>query len=260
MYNPNSVYRAMVTKKLNSYWKNTSAFDTINNYITLNFSGLKEDILTMLAGGSVPVNVNTFKNDLSVIGSKDEALTALIHLGYLGYNAVMEEAYIPNYEVSLAYQAALSTGQWSEIAASISRCQELLNATIRKDSDKVAELVELAHSSYTSLLKYNDENALSCVLTMAYFTAPAYYNVIREFPSGIGFADLVLIPREDTSGHPAIILELKWNKDANSAIKQIKEHKYTGNLKGYHKKILLVGINYDKKSQDKKHTCIIEEI
>lgn len=260
MYNPNSVYRAMVTKKLNSYWKNTSAFDTINNYITLNFSGLKEDILTMLAGGSVPVNVNTFKNDLSVIGSKDEALTALIHLGYLGYNAVMEEAYIPNYEVSLAYQAALSTGQWSEIAASISRCQELLNATIRKDSDKVAELVELAHSSYTSLLKYNDENALSCVLTMAYFTAPAYYNVIREFPSGIGFADLVLIPREDTTGHPAIILELKWNKDANSAIKQIKERNYTGNLKGYRNKVLLVGINYDKKSQNKKHTCIIEEI
>lgn len=95
---------------------------------------------------------------------------------------------------------------------------------------------------------------------MAYFTAPAYYNVIREFPSGIGFADLVLIPRADTIGHPAIILELKWNKDTNSAIKQIKEHKYTGNLKGYHKKILLVGINYDKKSQDKKHTCIIEEI
>ena len=90
-----------VTKKLNSYWKNTSAFDTINNYITLNFSGLKEDILTMLAGGSVPVNVNTFKNDLSVIGSKDEALTALIHLGYLGYNAVMEEAYVPNFEVSV---------------------------------------------------------------------------------------------------------------------------------------------------------------
>lgn len=115
MYNPNSVYRAMVTKKLSSYWKNTSAFDTINNYITLNFAGLKEDILTMLAGGRVSVNVNTFQNDLSVIGSKDEALTALIHLGYLGYDAGMEEAYIPNYEVGLAYQAALATGECEEI-------------------------------------------------------------------------------------------------------------------------------------------------
>lgn len=259
MYNPNSVYRAMVTKKLNSYWKNTSAFDTINTYITLNFDGLKENILTMLAGGTVTVNVSTFKNDLSIIGSKDEALTALIHLGYLGYDAKMEEAYIPNYEVRLAYQAALAGGEWKEVAASISRCQELLNATIRGEAEKVADLVELAHSSYTSILKYNNENALSCVLTMAYFTAPAYYNVIREFPSGVGFADMVLIPRADAGGRPAMIIELKWNKDADTAMKQIKERRYMGNLKGYGEKILLVGINYDKESDNKKHKCVIEE-
>ena len=124
---------------------------------------------------------------------------------------------------------------------------------------EVEELVELAHSSYTPLLKYNDENALSCVLTMAYFTAPAYYNVIREFPSGVGFADMVLIPRADAGERPAIIIELKWDKNADSSIKQIKECRYTGNLKGYGKKILLVGITYDKKSENKKHECVIEE-
>ena len=256
MYNPNSVYRAMVTKKLNSYWKNTSAFDTINNYITLNFSGLKEDILTMLAGGSVPVNVNTFKNDLSVIGSKDEALTALIHLGYLGYNAVMEEAYIPNYEVSLAYQAALSTGQWSEIAASISRCQELLNATIRKDSDKVAELVELAHSSYTSLLKYNDENALSCVISLAYYSAQKNYTLHREMPAGKGFADIVFEPNRNCD-LPALIVELKWGHSAEEAVEQIKQKDYLDCLKNYSGEVLLVGVNYDK---EKRHTCRIERV
>lgn len=259
MYNPNSVYQAMVEHEIDSYWKNTSAFSTINNYITLNFAGLKDDVLTMLAGGHVAVNVNTFQNDLTIINSKDEALTALIHLGYLGYDAVMEEAYMPNYEVALAYQAALATGEWKEIAESISRCQALLNATIRGNADDVAELVELAHSAYVSLLKYNDENALSCVLTMAYFTAPAYYNVIREFPFGTGFADLVLIPRADAGGYPAMILELKWNKDADTAIRQIKERRYTRNLKDYGNKILLVGINYDKNSENKKHTCVIEE-
>lgn len=108
MYNPNSVYQCMVDHGYHSYWKNTSAFSTINDYITLNFDGLKEDVLDMLSGGKVPVNVNTFGNDLSMIGSKDEALTALIHLGYLGYDAENEEAYIPNYEVALAYQEALS--------------------------------------------------------------------------------------------------------------------------------------------------------
>lgn len=131
MYNPNSVYCAMTRKRLDSYWKNTSAFSSINKYITLNFDGLKEDVLAMLVGERVNVNVNTFQNDFSVIGSKDEALTALIHLGYLGYDSEMEEAYIPNYEVGLAFQAALASGEWKEVVASISRCQELLNATIR---------------------------------------------------------------------------------------------------------------------------------
>lgn len=259
MYNPNSVYRAMISGDLDSYWKNTSAFDTINTYITLNFEGLKEDVLTMLEGGRVSVNVNTFKNDLSVIGSKDEALTALIHLGYLGYDGTRKVAYIPNYEVGLAYQAALATGNWKEIAKTISRCDELLWATIDKDTEKVADLVELAHDSYTSIIKYNNENALSCVLTMAYFTAPAYYNVVREFPSGVGFADMVLIPRANAGEYPAIVIELKWDKGADTAIRQIKERRYTGSLKGYGDKILLVGINYDKNSENKKHQCVIEE-
>ena len=125
MYNPYSVYRAMVRRKLDSYWKNTSAFDSINQYISLNFDGLKEDVLAMLSGERVEVNTNTFKNDLSVIGSKDEALTALIHLGYLGYDSMMSEAYLPNYEVGMAFQAALATGNWNEVAKTISQCNRI---------------------------------------------------------------------------------------------------------------------------------------
>ena len=257
MYNPNSVYQSMLDSSLESYWKNTSAFSTINKYITLNFDGLKEDVLTILAGGRVEVNTKSFKNDLKEIHSKDDALTALIHLGYLAYDEEFGEAYLPNYEVATAYDAALSTGSWDEIAKSIDKCNSLMNATIRRQADKVAELVELAHETYTSVLKYNDENSLSCVLTMAYFTAPAYYNIVREFPAGKGYADMVLIPRRDSGNKPAIVIELKWNKDADAAIRQIKEKRYAGELSGYTDKILLVGITYDKET--KHHECVIEE-
>ena len=257
MYNPNSVYQSMLDHSLESYWKNTSAFSTINKYITLNFDGLKEDVLTVLAGGRVEVNTKSFKNDLKEIHSKDDALTALIHLGYLAYDEEFGEAYLPNYEVATAYDAALSTGSWDEIAKSIDKCNSLMNATIRRQADKVAELVELAHETYTSVLKYNDENSLSCVLTMAYFTAPAYYNIVREFPAGKGYADMVLIPRRDSGNKPAIVIELKWNKDADAAIRQIKEKRYAGELAGYTDKILLVGITYDKET--KHHECVIEE-
>ena len=256
MYNPNSVSMAINYQDFDSYWRNTSAFGTINTFITMNYAGLKEDVLAMLSGEKVMVNTECFQNDLTEIHSKDDALTALIHLGYLGYDKDMLSAYIPNYEVSKAFQSTLKTGAWKEIAASISRCDELLIATINKNVEKVAELIELAHETYTSVLKYNDENSLSCVLTMAYFTAPAYYNIIREMLSGKEFADFVFLPKANAGNRPAMIVELKHNKTADAAITQIKEKRYCGALSGYKGKILLVGIDYDT---EKHHRCIIEE-
>ncbi len=260
MYNPNSVSLALNRHRFDSYWKNTSSFASINTFITMNYAGLKDDVMTMIEGGKVMVETDAFQNDLSDIRSKDDALTALIHLGYLGYDADRKSAYIPNYEVAKAFQMALRTGEWDEISKIISRCDELLMATIDGDAEKVAEIIELAHDTYTSVLKYNDENSLSCVLTMAYFTAPAYYNIVREMPAGKGFADFAFIPRSNAGFRPAMIVELKYNKSAETAISQIKERKYQGELSGYSDKILLVGINYDAEGKDrKKHTCVIEE-
>ena len=260
MYNPNSVSMAMKRKDFASYWKNSSSFASINTFITMNYAGLKDDIMTMLSGGIVMVETEAFQNDLSEINSKDDAITALIHLGYLGYDAERKSAYVPNYEVAKAFQMALKNGEWSEISKAISRCDELLMATIDGKTDKVAEIIELAHETYTSILTYNDENSLSCVLTMAYFTAPAYYNVIREMPAGKGFADFVFIPRSNAGFRPAMVVELKYNQSADTAIRQIKEKRYQGALAGYHDRILLVGVNYDAEGKDKKHhTCVIEE-
>ena len=260
MYNPNSVSEAIDRHAFASYWRNTSSFSSINTFITMNYAGLKDDIMTMLAGGKVMIDTRSFQNDLSDIHSKDDALTALIHLGYLGYDADRKSAYIPNYEVAEAFQMALKTGTWDEISKAISRCDELLMATIDGDETKVAEIIEQAHDTYTSVLKYNDENSLSCVLTMAYFTAPGYYNIVREMPAGKGFADFAFIPRANAGFRPAMIVELKYNQSAETAIKQIKEKKYHGALSGYSDKILLVGINYNEDGSDKKHhTCVIEE-
>ncbi|MGN0484960.1 MAG: AAA family ATPase [Lachnospiraceae bacterium] len=260
MYNPNSVSMAMDRHKFDSYWRNTSSFASINTYITMNYAGLKDDVMKMLAGGKVRVNTNTFQNDFSTVSSKDEALTALIHLGYLGYDADRKSAFIPNYEVATAFEAALQTGEWKEIAKAISICDELLDETIDGNADRVAELIELAHETYTSVLTYNDENSLSGVLTMAYFTAPAYYDIIREHPAGKGYADFIFKPRANAGWRPAMVVELKYNQSADTAIRQIKEKRYQGALSGYGDKILLVGINYDAEGEDKKHhTCVIEE-
>lgn len=257
MYNPDSVYRAMINSEVASYWKDTSYFKTINKYITLNFDGLRGSIIQILSGEHVDVNTRTFNNDLDQINTKDEALMALIHLGYLAYDEKSSTAYLPNYEVRDAYNAALSTGPWKKIAESVEQCEKLLRYTIDGDEENVARLIELAHEAYTSILTYNNELSLSCVITMAYFTASAYYNVIRELPSGKGFADIAFVPKPGTD-KPPMLIELKYDMTADTAINQIKEKRYDSNLKGYNN-VILVGVNYDKDGENqKKHTCVIE--
>ena len=91
---------------------------------------------------------------------------------------------------------------------------------------------------------------------MAYFTAPAYYNIVREMPAGKGFADMIFLPLPHHPELPAMIIDLKWDKSAETAISQIENKKYSEALKGYEENILLVGINYDKTTR--KHFCEIK--
>lgn len=126
------------------------------------------------------------------------------------------------------------------------------------DSEKVAEQIEKIHSQYTSIIQYNNENSLSSVLTIAYLSSMQYYfKPVRELPTGRGFADFVYIPKpEYMDEYPALIVELKWNKNVKTAVQQIKDKNYTESLSDYTRDILMVGINYDKAS--KKHQCLIE--
>ena len=113
---------------------------------------------------------------------------------------------------------------------------------------------------YASIIQYHDENSLSSVLFIAYLSAVQYYfKPIRELPTRRGFTDFVFMPeKEYAQDYPALIVELKWNKNAQTALNQIIEKKYFEFVRQYTGEILLVGINYDKKT--KKHQCMIEKV
>ena len=121
----------------------------------------------------------------------------------------------------------------------------------------MAKGIDIVHMENTSILSYNDENALSCVITLAYYSARKDYTLIRELPAGKGFADMVFLPRKG-SDRPALLVELKWDQSAQGAIDQIKDRRYAGALATYQGEVLLVGINYQKKT--KAHSCRIEKI
>ena len=254
MYNPNSIVDALTFRSIESYWKNTGAFTSLNDYIAINMDGLKYTVLRLLSGESCHVDTSGFQNDLTSFKSKDDVLTALIHMGYLGYDPRTEEAFIPNEEVREVFSSAIKVGDWTEIAEALRDSDDLLKATWAGDEIKVAMTIEKSHQDYTSILEYHDENSLALAIMMSYYTARKHYMIIREFPSGKGFADIAFIPRKG-SDKPAMIVELKWNDDADTAIDQIKDRKYTGKLKDYGSDILLVGISYDK--INKTYSCKI---
>ena len=258
VYCPNSVTNAMLDGEYNSYWTGTVAYESLKYYITVNQDGLKSAVVRLLAGERCKINTETFENDLSKISSRDDVLTLLIHLGYLGYDAVKEEVYIPNEEVRRAFTGAVAGTDWTPVINSLKASDRLLQAVWERDADAVALGIENAHMEFSSILKYNDENSLRCVLRLALYNAVNEYTVIDEMPGGKGYADVVFLPRP-FSDKPALVIELKYNQSAEGAVAQIKNRKYTEKLEAYRKNMLLVGINYDKDSEDKRHTCLIEE-
>ena len=255
IYNPYSVMKAIQRGSCRSYWTTTGAYDSVITYIQMNYEGLKDDIIRMLAGERVYVNTTKFQNDMSIVRSKNDVLTVLIHLGYLAYDEDRRQCYVPNKEVADEFLNAVEDTSWSRLVDAITASRNLLDATIAGNEQAVARSIDIAHDENTSILAYNDENSLACVLTVAYIWARNEYVIHREYATGKGYADLVMIPRRNVS-KPALVIELKFNHSVDTAIDQIRQKNYPAQIAEYTGDILLVGISYDKES--KQHTCRIE--
>lgn len=259
VYNPNAVVNLMADGNFQSYWSGTASYDSIVPLINMDFDGLKTAIIEMVSGASVEVDVGSFQNDVENIVNKDDVLTYLIHMGYLAYSSVNRMAFVPNEEIRQELIRATKRKEWNEMLKFQQESEDLLDATLDMDGEIVAAQIEKIHEEYVSAIQYNNENSLSSVLALAYLSAMQYYfKPVREFPTGRGFADFVFIPKtEYRNDYPALVVELKWNKSAVSALQQIKDKKYPDSIQKYAGNVLLVGINYSKK--EKKHECMIEE-
>ncbi len=259
LYCPRSVVASISRKRYDSYWSKTETFEALSKYIAFDFDGLNEAVSLLLAGESIPVDIRSFQNDMYSMQRKDDILTLLVHLGYLGYLFDTKEVYIPNKEVFDEFVTAMTVeGKWTKTIEAVQQSKELLNLTINGKADEVAEHIERVHRESCDPKHYNNEQALRYTVLISYFYAREKYKVIQEMPAGNGFADILLLPNfQNPTGIP-IIIELKYDTSADSAIKQIKDRHYPDAVKDYDR-LLLVGINYDKDSPDKKHECVIEE-
>ena len=256
IYNPKSVVEAMLRGKFSNYWTQTETYEALKIYIQSNEFGVQDVILKLLAGEKEKIDTTTFSNDMVTFATKDDVLTLLVHLGYLTYDAETKEIWIPNDEVMEQFISTVKVMGWGSVVTALETSEKLLQATLSGDEQTVAELIEQAHQANASILKYNDENALSCVISLAYYSAQKNYTLHREMPAGKGFADIVFEPNRNCD-LPAMIVELKWGHSAEEAVEQIKRKDYLDCLKNYSGEVLLVGVNYDK---EKHHTCKIERV
>ena len=259
VYNPNAVVNLMIDGDFQSYWSGTASYESVVPLINMDFDGLKGSIIEMLSGAEVPIDVTSFQNDTVSFANQDDVITYLIHLGYLGYDQKQQTAFVPNEEIRHELIKATKRKKWNELVLFQQESDRLLDATLDMDGAVVAAQIEKIHHEYTSVIQYHNENSLSSVLTIAYLSAMQYYfKPIRELPTGRGFADFVFVPKpEYRNDYPALIVELKWNQNARTALQQIREKNYPASILDYTGEILLVGINYDKDS--KQHQCLIEK-
>ena len=260
VYNPNSVMKAAQNDDFDSYWTETSAAESLMDFISKDYNGLTKTVAELIGGVEVGVETLGFANDLTTFRGKDDVLTLLIHLGYLAYDSEKRTVRIPNEEIRREFQRSIREVKHEATLKRLAESDKLFLDTIKKDADAVAAQIEKVHAEETAPLHYNKEDSLRSVIKLAYYTYRDYYLQWEELPAGEGYADIVYLPKKD-SDWPALVVELKWNKSAEGAIEQIRQKRYPDALKGLDCPILLVGINYDKNAPagERHHTCNIVE-
>lgn len=259
VYNPGSVMEAIHNDDFDSYWTQTSAAESLTDYIGLDFDGLSKTVAELIGGGEVRVDTRGFANDLETFRNRDDVLTLLIHLGYLAYEESTERVRIPNEEIRMEFAKLVREVKRDDTIRRVRESDRLIEDTIHGNTEAVAAQIEKIHAEEAPL-HYNSEQSLRSVIKRAYFSCGDEYVLLEELSAGAGYADMIYLPKRG-SRLPALVIELKWNQTAKGAIEQIKDRHYPDAIREYGGEILMVGINYDREAPagKRRHTCVIEK-
>ncbi len=255
IYNPRSVVKALQNNHCESYWTNTGAMEEVSQYLKYNVLEIRDDVIEMIAGEEIDVYIaEEFRAGQDEPRTREEIYSAMIVLGFLSYcDGYLK---IPNKELMREFEKALKDKSFGYVSEIISDSRRMLKATVNGDTETVEDILHNIHNSEIPILQYNDENSLSCVVTLAYLAARDYYRVEREEKTGKGYADFTFYPRRKND--IPFIVELKKDEVPEVAINQIREKEYAQKMLKEHKEILAVAICYDSKM--KEHHCKIEAL
>jgi hypothetical protein len=264
VYNPNSVCKAISRNNCSNYWSSTSSNEEVIRLINMNLDGIKDDIISLISGGRIQFDCESFQNDMTTLEYKDQIFSLLVCLGYLGCTVegeFLRTAYVPNREIRSVLTSIVRRQPWYNAMPVIRRSEKLFQAIRSLDAETTAEIVGGIHNSpYVSVIGYNKEEALVfCLISGLMWCAESNYDSFRELPAGKGFADLVFVPKT-IPDLPIMIIEFKRDYTAEDALNQIKEQDYAARYRqdGDEREVLLIGLNYI--SETKEHHCLIEKM
>ncbi len=124
IYSPRSVVSSVLRDHYGCYWSQTETYEALRVYIDMNFDGLRDRIIRLLAEEKVIVETGAFENDMSTFKSADDVLTLLIHPGYLGYRKEQKTVYVPNREVGDIFVQSVKNSGWKETDEALKNSQE----------------------------------------------------------------------------------------------------------------------------------------
>ena len=179
VYSPKSVISSVEKRRCDDYWVETSSYEAVTDYISLDFEGLKEDVISMFTGNRVEVRTSFYRNTMS-FETKDDVLTYLIHLGYLSYDADTSSCFIPNNEIKDMWAHSMERAKgYKDVFQMIKDSKKLLESTWNGDEEAVAEGVGKAHREACSILEYNNEGSFQSAIHLAYYYAKSYYTIVN---------------------------------------------------------------------------------
>ena len=136
LFNPSSVTRALATGRCKSYWTGTGPMNEVQNLIRYNVKDLRNDVIRMVGGEELEIDLRGFSIENNQINTKNEILSAMVVYGFLTYHD--GRLRIPNHELLLKFQEALASETFG-LKQTLESSKKLLEATVNKNSHEVAQ-------------------------------------------------------------------------------------------------------------------------
>ena len=263
VYNPWSILSYLqggITPK--TYWVNTGSTELLERIVAEADETTQKELKALIEGKSLEnkqINQDIVLLDLD--RNRQEPWSFLFFAGYLTANnhIFQEDSHyytlsVPNKEISQLYKKLIINAIGKNFSAEL--LKRLLDAFIIGD---IAIVNKLLGDFINSLCSFHDlpqddvERSLHMFVLGLLASLSERYVIKSNLESGSGRYDIAMYPKRNND--LAVVIEFKKGKDlkleklADQALKQIKANKYESSLKdfGYSGKVLCYGIAIFKK-------------